>query len=141
MSSIFTFLMGIFSVLIVRALASLCCRKVAFRIIDYDIVVNGDVFFMLSKRILSMMRRRRRRRKAIVGKLAADNPQHLLPLPSLFPPPSLWWWLPHCWPPLHTPSTTSIPTQHPPSQLCCLTYCGITPSPSLLHRFRPIMNE
>jgi len=27
LSSIFTFLMGIFSVLIVRALASLCCRK------------------------------------------------------------------------------------------------------------------
>ena len=46
MSSIFTFLMGIFSVLIVRALASLCCRKVAFRII----VVNGDVFFYVFKK-------------------------------------------------------------------------------------------
>ena len=30
LSSIFTFIMGIFSVLIVRALASLCCRKVIF---------------------------------------------------------------------------------------------------------------
>ena len=46
MSSIFTFLMGIFSVLIVRALASLCCRKVAFRII----VVNGDVFYVFKKK-------------------------------------------------------------------------------------------